>query len=112
MAIVIITRSLEKQVNSRLKGDSVIAFKLMLSLEDNPKKGKTVGAVGSVVVKEIKFKKYRFYFVTDMFKVKFLSVEELKDIFIKFVRMSDKKDQQKTIDDIKKVLKNIGEDGF
>jgi hypothetical protein len=112
MAVVIITKSLEKEVNRRLKQDAVEAFKLMLELESNPKKGKTVGSVGNVTIKEIKFRKFRFYFVTDRFRIKFLSTDELKDIFIKFVRMSEKKDQEMVIHDIKRVLRSLGDEGF
>jgi len=106
---VVITKSLEKEVNKRLKHDSVNAFKLMLALEDNPKKGKTVGHVGSIVAKELKFKKFRFYFITDRFRIKFLKASELKDLFIKFVRMSEKKDQEKTIKGIKEILRRLGD---
>ena len=84
----------------------------MFSLENNSKKGKEIGHIGKVVIKEIKYKKFRFYFVTDNFKVKFLSTKELKNLIIKFVRMSEKKNQQKVIDEIKSVLRNLGEEGF
>ena len=36
----------------------------------------------------------------------------LKDLLIRFVRMSDKKHQQKTIDEIKKILIKIGQNEF
>ena len=36
----------------------------------------------------------------------------LTDLLIRFVRMSDKKDQQETINEIKKILINIGSEGF
>ena len=84
----------------------------MLELKDNPKKGKEVGCVGGIVIKEIRYKVYRFYFITDGYKVKFLKNEELNDLLIKFVRMSDKDTQQKTIDEIKNVLRNLGSDGL
>ena len=41
-----------------------------------------------------------------------LKREELSDLMIKFVRMSDKKNQQKVIEEIKDVLRKIGEEGF
>ena len=46
MAKVIITKGLEEEVNKRFKGQSVEVFELMLTLEDQPKKGKIVGVVG------------------------------------------------------------------
>jgi len=107
MAIVVITKSLVKEVGKRLKNESKKVFELMLQLEHQPKKGKSVGHIGSIVIKEIKYKKYRFYFVTDFYRVKYLTVEELKNLIIKFVRMSEKKDQQIVIDQIKDVLRSL-----
>ena len=65
---------------------------------------KKIGVIGSILIKEIKYKKFRFYCVTDSYKIKFLKTEELKDLIIKFVRMSDKNNQQETIDEIKNQL--------
>mgnify|MGYP001609289914 FL=1 len=36
----------------------------------------------------------------------------LTDLLIRFVRMSDKKDQQKTINEIKQILLKLGMAGF
>ncbi len=66
-----------------------------------------MGKVGNVAIKELKFKSFRFYFVTDAFKVKFLGIEELENLLIKFVRMSDKKKQQKVIEEIRDFLMKI-----
>jgi len=112
MAKVIITESLEEKINQKFKRESVEIFSLLRTLEDNPKKGKEVGVVGSILIKEIKYKKFRFYFITDGYKVKFLKTEELKELLVKFVRMSEKKDQQKTIEEIKYILRSLGEEGF
>lgn len=112
MAEVVITRDLEREINKRFKKGSIKIFELLLELRDNPKKGKEVGCVGGIVIKEIRYNVYRFYFVTDGYKVKFLKSEELTDLLIKFVRMSDKDTQQKVIDEIKNVLRNLGGKGF
>ncbi len=112
MAIVFIHSSLEKKIEKKFKKESIKIFSLLLSLEKEPKKGKEIGHIGKIIIKEIKYKKFRFYLVTDNYKIKFLTTDELKDTIIKFVRMSEKKDQQKTIDEIKQVLKNLGEEGF
>ena len=112
MAKVIITSYLEQKINNKLKGESVNVFELVLSLEDNPKKGKEVGCVGKTVIKEIKYKVYRFYFITDGFEIKFLKNEELTELLIKFVRMSNKDNQKKVIDEIKVVLRKLGAEGF
>ena len=112
MAKVVVTNSLEEEINKRFKGESIKIFELIYELRDNPKKGKEVGCVGSIVIKEIRYKVYRFYFITDGYKIKFLKNDELTDLLIKFVRMSDKDTQQKVIDEIKNVLRNLGEEGF
>jgi hypothetical protein len=112
MAKVIITRSLLDEIKRKFKEESREIIDLLETLKDNPKKGKTLGNVGKAVIKELKFKNFRFYFVTDGYKVKVLQVSELKDLIIKFVRMSNKKDQQKTIEEIKNVLRKLGGDGF
>ncbi len=112
MAIVVITKTLEKEINNKFKQESVTIFSMMQELKTNPKKGHIVGVVGRILIKELKYKKFRYYFITDGYKIKFLKTEELKNLIIKFVRMSDKKTQQKVIDEIKSVLRNLGEDSF
>ncbi|MGM5484559.1 MAG: hypothetical protein ACQEP1_01675 [Nanobdellota archaeon] len=112
MAVVFVLPSLEKEIDKKFKKESIDIFSLMYSLEGRAKKGKLVGKVGDVAVKEIKYKRFRFYFIIDNHKVKFLSADELKDLFIKFVRMSDKKEQHETIEEIKHILRNLGEEGF
>lgn len=71
-----------------------------------------MGRVSGIVIKKLRYKSSRFYFITDGYKLKFMKKEELNDLLIKFVRMSDKKSQQKTIDEIKNVLRTLGERGF
>ncbi|MBU0629075.1 MAG: hypothetical protein KKC75_07845 [Nanoarchaeota archaeon] len=112
MAKVFITPSLFEKIQKTFKGDADKIIDLLETLEENPKKGKEVGCIGKVVIKEIRYNVYRFYFVTDGFKIKFLKNEELSDLLIKFVRMSGKDGQQKVIDEIKYVLRNIGAEGF
>jgi len=107
MAQVIILENLEREIDKKFKGESVDIFELMLSLENFPKKGKLIGNVGSIAIKELKYKSFRFYFFVDAFKVKFLGVDELEDLLIRFVRMSDKNSQQKVINEIKNFLKNL-----
>jgi len=112
MAKVIITKRLEEEVNKIFKKQSTMIFESMKELEGKPHKGKPVGQVGGTVIKELRYEGYRFYFITDGFKIKMLQKEELDDLLIKFVRMSDKKTQQKVIDEIKSILRKIGEEGF
>ncbi len=78
----------------------------------SPKGGKPLGNVGSLVIKEIRYKKFRFYFIADGYKLKFFSEEELTDLLLRFVRMSDKKHQQETINKIKLILIELGPSGL
>ena len=112
MAKVIITKILEKEINKKFKSESIKILELMYSLKENPKKGKPIGCVGSILIKELKYESFRFYFLTDGYKIKLLKIEELNDSFIKFVAMSDKKSQQKVIDEIKTILKKFGTECF
>lgn len=112
MAKVEIVESLFEEIEKRFKKKATVIFDLMESLEKNPKKGKSIGTVGEIIIKEIKYENFRFYFIADGFKLKFLREDELIDILIRFVRMSDKKNQQETIDEIKHILKTIGPSEF
>jgi midasin (ATPase involved in ribosome maturation) len=112
MAKVKIIRSLFKKIEKKFKGESHKIIDLLETLEDNPKKGKLLGSIGGVVIKELKYKNFRFYFITDGFKLKIIDESKLVDLLIRFIRMSDKKHQQQTINEIKEVLINIGVEGF
>ena len=112
MAIVIVTEELEKEINKKFKKESIKVFQHLYSLKDNPKKGKPLASVGKIIIKEIKYKSFRFYFITDGFKLKMFKSEELKDLLVKFIRMSDKNSQQKTINEIKNVLRSLDDEGF
>lgn len=112
MAEVIITESLKNEILKKFKKESKKIFKLIYSLKENPKKGKEVGCVSNIVIKELKYEKYRFYFITNGFDIKFLEIKNLQDLVIKFIRMSDKKNQQKIINEIKGILRKLGDEGF
>lgn len=112
MAEVIITESLKDDILKKFKEESKKIFRLIYSLKENPKKGKTIGQVRGIVIKELKYEKFRFYFITNGFEVKFLEIKDLQSLVIKFIRMSNKKRQQKTIEEIKHVLRIFGEKGF
>ena len=112
MAKVQIIESLFNEIEKKFKGEAHDIIKLLESLEENPKKGKSLGNVGGIVIKELRYKKFRFYFITEGYKIKVFSKEELSDLLLKFVRMSDKKRQQKIIQEIKQILIKLGPDGF
>lgn len=108
MARVIITQKLKEKIYKQFKSESKEVFKLIYSLKENPHKGKPLTQVGGILVKELRYESYRFYFITDGFKIKMLQTSELTDLLIKFIRMSDKRNQQKTIEEIKEFLRNFG----
>lgn len=112
MARIEIIESLYLEIEKKFKKESHKILNLMQSLEENPKKGKELGSVGGIMIKELKYKSFRFYFITEGHKIKFFSKEELTDLLLRFVRMSDKKHQQKTINEIKEILIKIGPEGF
>ena len=112
MVKVIITETLKNEIFKKFKKESKKIFKLIYSVKENPRKGKIVGQVSGIVIKELKYEKFRFYFITNGFEIKFLEAEKLTDLIMKFVRMSDKKTQSKVIEEIKKVLRSLGEEGF
>ena len=112
MAKVEIIESLAKEIEKKFKGESHKIIKLLRKLEENPHKGKLLGNVAGFLIKELKYKSFRFYFVVEGNKLNFYSKEELIDILMKFVRMSDKNAQQKTINEIREVLIKIGIECF
>lgn len=112
MPKVLITNALREEIFSKFKASSENIFLRMKQLEADPKRGKSIGNVGGIVMKELKYEKFRFYFITDGHIIKFGTEDEIARLLIKFVRMSEKKDQQKTINTIKNILRSIGFEGF
>ena len=108
MAKVQIINSLFKEIKKKFKGDAHNIIDLLETLEDNPHKGKIVGSAGGILIKELKYEGFRFYFIVDGNKLKVFSREDLEDLLIKFVKMSDKKSQQRVINEIKDILSVIG----
>lgn len=112
MAKIEIIDSLAKEIQKKFKGESHKIVALLETLEKNPKKGKFLGQFAGFAVKELKYKNFRFYFIADGYKLNVLSEKELVDLLMKFVRISDKKAQQKTINEIREILLKIGPQGF
>ena len=113
MAKIEILKSLVLEIKKKFsKKEANEVIDLIQSLEHNPKKGKILGTVGGIVIKEIRYKGFRFYFIADGYKLKFFSEQELTDLLLRFVRMSDKKHQQDTINEIKSILIKIGPEGL
>jgi hypothetical protein len=112
VAKIQIVNFLAKEIQKKFKEESHKIISLLRTLEKNPNKGKLMGQVSGFQIKELKYKNFRFYFIVDGQKLNFLSKEELVDLLMRFVRMSNKKTQQKTIDEIREILIKIGPEGF
>lgn len=112
MVRVEIVNSLSREIKKKFKGESHEIIDLLESLKENPSKGKFLGNVAGIVIKELRYKSFRFYFIADGFKLKCFGEDELIDVLIRFVRMSNKRSQQKVIGEIREVLQKIGAGGF
>ena len=113
MPKVEIVPSLAKEILKRFsKFEAHKVVDIIESLETEPHKGKTIGNVGGIVIKEIKYKGFRFYFVFDGHKLRTYDEEQLTNLLFRFVRMSDKKKQQETINQIREILLKIGPSGL
>lgn len=78
------------------------------TLKENPKKGKKVGKVGPILIKELKYETFRFYFILNGYELQLVSSGELNTLLIKFIKMSKKTNQQEIIEEIKKILIKLG----
>ena len=112
MARVQIEDSLSKEIQKKFKGESHKIVKLLQSLEENPLKGKFLCQVAGVDVKELKYKSFRFYFIVEGNLLRFFDKKVLSELLIRFVRMSNKKEQQKTINEIRELLLKMDVEGF
>ncbi len=112
MAKVFILPDLVRQIQKIFKKKSDKIYDLIEELELFPRKGKELGHIENIAIKEIRYEGFRFYFIIDGHKLKCLTDEKLKDLLIKFVRMSDKDTQQRIINEIKIILKRVGFEDF
>jgi len=108
MAEVIITEDLRKKIDQKFKAESIKIFKLLYSLKENPHKGKELAQIKGILIKEIKYESFRFYFIVEGYKIKILDEKNLINILIKFLAMSTKKGQQETIEKLKGLLRSFG----
>ena len=60
MVQVDIVPSLEEEIYKHFKGESVEVLKHLKSLETSPHKGKALGHVGRIIIKELKYEGFRF----------------------------------------------------
>ncbi|MBN2142390.1 hypothetical protein JW711_03595 [Candidatus Woesearchaeota archaeon] len=112
MIKIIVLHSLRDEIYKTFKKESLKVYSLMEALKANPSKGKVLGHVGSVSIRELKYESFRFYFILDGHRLILFSKGKIEELLIRFVKMSKKNHQQKTIDEIKAILKAVGEGGF
>ena len=99
---------MEKEIHKIFKEESVKVFELIYSLKEQPLKGKFLTQIGGIVLKELKYKVFRIYFIQKGNTIKCYKQEELQSQLLKFIRISKKDSQQKTIDEIKEFLRRGG----
>lgn len=106
MVIIAITKDLDKELKKRLSKNEYLKVKdLFMSFKKEPYKGDLLHVLGNVILKETRYKTFRFYFLTSNNLLKFISSTNLEKELIKFIRMSKKNDQQRVIDEILQKLK-------
>ena len=88
MAKVEIVRSLFEEIKKKFKAESYEIIDLLESLETSPNKGKLLGTIGGIAIKELKYNNFRFYFITDGLKNPFYLIYCLLLMF--FIRYSYK----------------------
>lgn len=99
-------KKIDKKFPKKEVGD---ILRFLYSLKENPYKGKKLAIIGNVLLKELKYQNFRFYFIQTSKFIKILSKEDLKNELIKFVEMSNKgPEQQKAIDRLRNKLANFG----
>ena len=112
MIKIIILNSLRNEIYNTFKKDSLKIYSLIEGLKKNPKKGKILGHVGNISIRELKYKSYRFYFILDGHKLMLFSKGSISELLIRFIRMSKKNNQDKVINEIKLIIEKLGNDAF
>ena len=106
--IVRIDDSLVKKLEKRFNKNELKELKkIFLSLQDNPYQGDLVYSFGNFVLKEKKYKTFRFYFLHSRKILIIKDLEELKDEIIRFIEMSKKNNQQRIIDKLKEMMNKL-----
>ncbi len=105
MIKIVVLNELRNEIYKTFKKDSLKVYTLIESLKDNPQK--VVGLVGSILIKELKYGSFRFYFIIDGHRLYLFTKGQIRDILLRFIKMSKKNNQKKTIEEIKNILKRI-----
>ncbi|MGM5485431.1 MAG: hypothetical protein ACQEP1_06190 [Nanobdellota archaeon] len=109
MVIVRIDKELVKKLEKKFKSKDLKEIKkLFYSLQENPFQGDHIYTFGTIVLKEKRYKTFRFYFIHSRKLLMVKDPERLKDEIIRFIEMSKKNNQQKVIDKLKEMLRKLG----
>ena len=88
MIQVIVLNKLRDEIYKTFKNESLKIYNLIDDLQTNPEKGKVLGHVGNMSIRELKYRDYRFYFILDGHKLYLFTKNQTEDLLIRFVRMS------------------------
>jgi len=102
-----VANSLKKDIYRTFKDESIKIINLFESLKENPNKGKLLKIIGTIHLKELKYKSFRFYYIIDGKKLFLFNKKLLEDLLISFIAMSKKNNQQETICKINKLIENL-----
>ncbi|MFT4250010.1 MAG: hypothetical protein ACMXYD_01475 [Candidatus Woesearchaeota archaeon] len=98
MVHIYVSKKLEKEIVKRLsKKEADDLFLQIYSLKENPHKGDILTNVGKLLVKELKYKKFRVYFIQSKDTLKILGEEDFRDEIVKFVALSQKGSEQQRV---------------
>ena len=108
MVKVRIDDSLVKKLEKKFNKQELKELKeIFLSLQENPYQGDLIYTFGNFVLKEKKYKSFRFYFLHSRKILIIKDLDKLKDEIIRFIEMSKKNNQQKVIDKLKEMIKKL-----
>jgi mRNA-degrading endonuclease RelE of RelBE toxin-antitoxin system len=107
MIKIIILNSLRNKIYKIFKQDSLKVYKKIKQLKNNPNKGKILAHIGTITLREIRHNTFRLYYTIDKNKLNLFNQEKLEELLIKFIELSKKNKQQKTIDKLKEILKKL-----
>jgi len=112
MIRIVVTKELRNKIFKIFKRESKKVYKLLFSLKENPNKGKLLATIGTMHLKELRYKSFRLFFIMNRNELHLFNEKKFKELLIKFISMSKKNNQQKTIDEIRQVLEKIREEEF
>jgi hypothetical protein len=59
-------------------------FQINLFIKGKSKQSKKLEQVSRIIIKKLKYKNFRFYFIVNGYRLKILNLQEINEILIKF----------------------------